>query len=293
MNDDTDPVSSPKFYRVSRPDDHDFLQYTKMPESNAFDPTEWAKALKIRQRCDDAVFRTNMLLVQIKGKRREEYKARRRRYIEEIEEFARAGLELGDLDGAISDLDTFETQFVDFEGPSVRRRFLKKTLWYALCAGSLFLLLGLVTNNLSEIAKLFPAENPSGLAIRIVDILPHQAISAVLFIFVGACIGVVLSAFTRNLDMNFENLGNFDAAGLHPSLRFIFVGVLSVVAAIFLQQDLISICFRGDYCFDKTFVEPDVMPMKCIVIGIICGLGDAVITRILTETVNKAKSKEA
>lgn len=275
------------YYKVIRDPETDYFKYIKSENSNIEDSSKWQNALRLRQRCDDAVFRTSKLLIQLKGSRQEEYRERRRGYIDEIEIFACSGLEHGDLEGANADLDTFERQFVDFEGPSVRQRFLFKTLHFAFVLGLLSLAIGLM---IDPIAPLFSQGTPVPI-LHSIAVVPKEAFSAIMFILVGNCLGVVFSAFTRNLNMNFQNLGNFDAAGLKPSLRFVFVAILSSVVAVFLQQKLFKICFGGAYCLDESFVLSGVDPMKCIVIGIICGLADVLVTRILTDTVGEASNK--
>jgi hypothetical protein len=292
------------YYKVELNEEKGYLEYTKDESPPVKDDAKWEAARKFAKRCDNAVYLTSKLLLQLKSDQLSEYKARRRAYILEVLKVARAGLEQGDLDGANSELDTFEWQFVDFEGPEVRQRFLYKTLTFALVLGAISLLLGLsiasVANYVTWVTNTTSMESmPPSEVTFLVGVL-----KALSFIFVGNCLGVVFSAFTRNFNMNFQNLGNFDAAGLRPSLRFIFVAVLSVIVATFLQQGIISICFVS-YCLDESFIMnaadtgvkvvefavPALDPVKCIVIGIICGLADIAITRLLTDSIGKATDK--
>jgi hypothetical protein len=289
------------YYRVLLNEEKDYLEYTKVENSSVTDVEKWKAALNFRQRCDNAIYRTSKILAGFKPTLQEQYKLRRRGYINEILLFARAGLQAGDLDGANSDIDTFEAQFVDFEGPSVRRRFLNKTLTFAVWLGVVSLIFGLSIDNLAVFLGWVTEKISSYWGLSWETVVPKNPLQVLFFVFVGNSLGVVLAAFTRNLDMNFQNLGNFDAAGLNPSLRFIFVGVVSAVLITFLHQKIISICV-GSYCLNQTFyfkaaeaaaesVTVAVDPMKCIVIGIICGLADIAITGILTDTVGKATDK--
>lgn len=289
--------SSAIYYTVSLNQEKDYLEYRIVEKSSVSDAEKWKAALRFRQRCDNAIYRTSKILVGFKPSLQEEYKRRRRGYISEILLFARAGLEFGDIDGANSDIDTFEAQFVDFEGPSVRNRFLNKTLTFAVWLGAISLLLGLSIESVAELASWGTGKISNYWDLKWETIIPKEPMQVLFFVFVGNSLGVVLAAFTRNLDMNFQNLGTFDAAGLKPSSRFIFVAVLSAIVATFLQQKIITICV-GSYCLDQTFflkavdsTEIAVNPMKCIVIGIICGLADIAITGILTDTVGKATDK--
>jgi hypothetical protein len=292
------------YYKVTHNEEKDYLEYTRDERSTISDTAKWKAALNLTKRCDNAVYLTSKLLVALKGEMQLAYKVRRRGYIAEILQYARAGLEKGDLDGANSDLDTFEAQFVDFEGPAVRQRFLNKTLIFAAALGVICLILGLSIVSVAEFFKWLTASVSNHWNLYWAMVLPQDPLQALLFIFVGNSLGVVFSAFTRNLNMNFQNLGKFDAAGLKPSLRFIFVAVISTVVATFLQQKIIKVCF-GSYCLDESFffqsaangvksIEPAVIavdPMKCIVIGIICGLADIAITGLLTDAVGKATDK--
>lgn len=281
-----------KFYKVEKHENHEnytILKYTRFYNENT-STNEIQNALKLKQRCDDAIFRTNFLLSNLKNFDKTNFIQRKDSYINEIIIYAKNGLESGDIIGANDELDTFERQFVDFEGPPIRQKFLSKTLSFSFIFGSSFLIAALsiylIDFSLNKILN-----NIWGIRVR----LPIEPIKAFLLIIAGTSLGVSLSAFTRNLNMNFQNLGKFDSSGLNPSFRFVFVMILSIVFAIFLHQDIITICFGGNYCLDKKFIEKDgniiADEMKCIIMGIICGLGDVIITRLLTETVSRAENK--
>ncbi|MEP4769012.1 MAG: hypothetical protein ABJY83_13990 [Roseibium sp.] len=280
------------FYTVRAETETGALTYEKSIKSPITDNADWVKALNFRQRCDNAIFRTNVLLNQLSGEKKQEYKARRSKYLEEIVSFARAGLENGDIDGADSEIETFEAQFVAFEGPIVRHRFLSNTLLCAVILGLASLFLGLSRAGFEQLSIWNSQIATKNFFTVPISDIPLDIVEAFLFIYFGCCLGVALAAFTRNLNMTFENLGSFDAAGLRPGLRFTYVGVLSFVLAVFLYEKIFKVCL-GTFCLDETFLSPDLNRGKCIIIGIICGLADIMVTRVLSETINKSNGRQS
>ncbi len=254
----------PKYFRVNLSDSSD-LEY-EITNIEAKDiPVE---ARQFMARADAAVYQVQKLVDQ----KRDHFK----RYLREIEGYAKTALERGDIEIANIGMDTFETLFVDFEGPRLRKHYITTMLIWAVSIACVALVSTLLFQKVQTIDVL------TGVA----ESRNHFLMPA-LFIIVGVSLGVTFSAFARNLELHFKTLGRFDASGLDPMARFVYCTIIAAVFSIFLKDGFLKVCV-SNYCLDNEF---STNYLKCIVIGILCGFSDIIISRLLSDTMGKAATK--
>jgi hypothetical protein len=192
---------------------------------------------------------------------------KQRQYLRMLISYAQHGLAEGDIKGANSALDIFETHFVEEEGPVFRSAYISSTLWTAIYTFIGASVLGITYTATS-------AYWPNYVSFFKMD---DNFIPTVLSVVIGICLGISFFAFVRNLDLTFDSLGHFDPANLSSVLRFSLVGIIALILCILLSAGLIKLQVGGlklDEFMDHR--------LTAIILGIICGYSDAAITRTLT-----------
>jgi hypothetical protein len=189
---------------------------------------------------------------------------KRAQYLRMLTSYAERGLQEGDVKNASAALDQFEKQFVDEEGPVFRAKYVASTLWTAL-----YVLGGIVALSIlyGLIKWTWPTLIPSD----------EEIIRTALAIAFGICLGVSFFAFVRNLNLTFDQLGNFDPANLSAVLRFSLVGIIAMILCVLLSAGLVKLDVAG-----VKFEEYLSNPLTAIILGMVCGYSDAAITRTLT-----------
>jgi putative flippase GtrA len=188
-------------------------------------------------------------------------------YLRMLVSYAKKGLEEGDVKGANSALDLFETEFVDEEGPSFRSAYVSSTLWTALYTFFGALLLGLIY----EAASSHWPDYASYLK------MDDNFIPTALAVVIGICLGISFFAFVRNLNLTFSALGHFDPANLSTVLRFSLVAIIALMLCIVLQAGLVKLEVAGLKL--EEFMQHR---LTAIILGMVCGYSDAAITKTLT-----------
>jgi hypothetical protein len=188
-------------------------------------------------------------------------------YLRMLINYARKGLEEGDIKGANSALDLFEVEFVDEEGPAFRSAYVSSTLWMALYFFFGALVLGLIY----EAASSHWPDYASYLK------MDDNFIPTVLAVVIGICLGISFFAFVRNLNLTFSSLGHFDPANLSTVLRFALVAIVALILCIVLQAGLVKLEVAGLKL--EEFMQHR---LTAIILGMVCGYSDAAITKTLT-----------
>ncbi len=190
---------------------------------------------------------------------------KRSQYLHMLLSYAKRALEQGDLKNASGVLDQFEKQFVEEEGPAFRAKYVASTLRTAL-----YLLVGI-----SFLAILYGSARWALPENKLPEYL-LQVVPTVLAVAFGICLGVSFFAFVRNLELTFDQLGNFDPANLSPVLRFSLVGIIAIILCVLLSAKLVKLDIGtvefADYLNDR---------LTAIILGMVCGYSDAAITRTL------------
>lgn len=159
-------------------------------------------------------------------------KKSRQAYEQAIADAAKVGLQdPGDLRTGNAGLDGIESDFVEEEGPGLRRRFLEATLAHS---AAVFL----IAVSLALYIQCRPAWSSCFADVR--DILFDGA-----WVAAGASVGIVFFAFVNSLTITFENAGKFDSTGLGPTLRLAFVAIVLIVLATLLQTNALVLGIGG------------------------------------------------
>lgn len=90
-----------------------------------------------------------------------------------------------------------------------------------------------------------------------------------LLVFMGALIGSWVSFCIRKLDIKFNDLVHFEKDTMPFYIRLIFIGIVSIIFAMLLKNEIITIQF-GKFSL-STFFETN---EKHFLFGIICGITD-------------------
>jgi hypothetical protein len=198
---------------------------------------------------------------------------KRAQYLRTVSSHAERGLQEGDIKNASAALDQFEKQFVEEEGPAFRAKYVASTLRTALYVLGCIVMLSILY---TLIKSTWPSTWPT--------LIPwdEKIIPTALAVAFGICLGVSFFAFVRNLNLTFDQLGNFDPANLSAVLRFSLVGIIAVILCVLLSAGLVKVDIAG-----VKFEEYMNQPLTAIILGMICGYSDAAITRTLTGVLDR------
>lgn len=190
-------------------------------------------------------------------------------YLQMLLSYAKRALEEGDTKSASAGLEQFEKEFVEEEGPAFRAKHVASTLWTALYVLGGILVLSIAYKSVeSSWPTLIPVDS--------------KIILTTLAVTFGICLGVSFFAFVRNLNLTFDQLGNFDPANLSAVLRFSLVGIIAVILCVLLSAGLVKLDIAG-----VKFEEYLDQPLTAIILGMVCGYSDAAITRTLTGVLDR------
>lgn len=86
---------------------------------------------------------------------------------------------------------------------------------------------------------------------------------------IGAIIGSWVSFCIRKLEITFDDLVNFEKDLMPFGIRIIFIGIVSLIFAMLLKNEILSISF-GEFSLKNLLLSNE----KCILFGILCGIMD-------------------
>lgn len=200
-------------------------------------------------------------------------------FIEQIGGYARIGLEEGQFELAASGIASFRDEFARTVGMVLRGKYIKTMATIGSLVGFSALLIALFG---PFILAYFTDET----TVARPDVKDSiQLATSALFIVVGVCIGAVLSAFVRNRQIAFANIGYFDQDSFDPKLRYLFLGVLAAVLAILLYKNWIVVGVAKDLLLNHFNTDPTI----AVILGLVTGYAEPNVTKMVTSGLEAAK----
>jgi hypothetical protein len=203
--------------------------------------------------------------------------------LEQIGGYARIGLEEGQFELATTGITAFQEEFARTVGLTLRADYIKSMAVLGGLIGGPALLLAMFGElTLGH----FVDQTDLGNEIMKTNI---QLAKSGLFIIIGLCIGAVLSAFIRNRQINFANVGYFDQDSLDPKLRYLFLGILAAALAILLYKKWIIVGVTTS----MTLNDFNTDAMTAVVLGLVTGYAEPNVTKMVTGGLEAAKPRSA
>ena len=252
-------MGDPKYYAFTV--DDDCVVSISQPDSAPNPMPDEVTAL--RDRFDKACTKIRQTVVN---------SVRRKDYIDKLIGYGKLAFETGDLRSASLALDGLQRDFVLDEGPSIRKKHIITTLQTSFAIATPAFIATLLMPSIQEYSTWIDTN--------------HSIIMAVLYIAIGNCLGISFFAFTKNLTLTFESIGNFDPANLDQQLRFGLVAIVTLIFSILIKSNVITVGLGG-LNLDK-FIENS---FAAVVLGIICGYSDTVITAMLSKALDQPTQK--
>jgi rubredoxin len=195
-------------------------------------------------------------------------------YVHRLMDIARIGL-VGkdpDLNLARVALDKLKKRILINEGGKIKnKQFLK--------LGIRALIIGLIALGIA-IALFYTTRN--------IESDLTYAIHQYFFVFAGAMGGAWTSFGVRKMELKFDDLSVMEKDRLNPTIRLIFIGVISMMFVLFLNSDFITLAV-GSLTIEAVMDSIDLQ----ILVGIIAGLaGNKLATRLYNLASDAIKKTE-
>jgi hypothetical protein len=204
-------------------------------------------------------------------------------FVEEIGGYARIGLEEGQFALATAGIASFQEEFARTAGVALRAQYIKSLAKLGALIGVPALLIamfgGLILGHFVDAGDLTDETMKANI----------QLARSGLFIVVGLCIGAVLSAFIRNRQITFANVGYFDQDSLDSRLRFLFLGMLAAALAILLYKKWIVVGVAKDLLLNDFNNDP----MIAVILGLVTGYAEPSVTKMVAGGLDAAKTRTA
>lgn len=97
----------------------------------------------------------------------------------------------------------------------------------------------------------------------------EKSYSIYFLVAVGAIIGSWVSFCTRKLEIDFEDLVNFEKDLMPFNIRITFIGLVSVIFSMLLKNEILLVSF-GEFSLKDLFLSNE----KSVLFGILCGILD-------------------
>ena len=203
--------------------------------------------------------------------------------LEQIGGYARIGLEEGQFELASGGIASFRDEFARTVGVALRGKYIKAMAKIGSLIGFPALLIALF-------GPLILGHFVDAQTIALPQVKQNiQLLTSGLLIVVGLCIGAVLSAFIRNRQITFANIGYFDQDSLDPWLRYLFLGILAAVLAILLYKNWIVVGVAKDLLLNHFNDDPTI----AIILGLVTGYAEPNVTKMVTNSLEAAKVRTA
>ncbi|MFR8990442.1 MAG: hypothetical protein ACLVH9_04665 [Fusobacterium sp.] len=99
--------------------------------------------------------------------------------------------------------------------------------------------------------------------------IPNPTFKLYLIVLMGTFIGSWISFCIRKLEIKFDDLVHFEKDLMPYFIRLIFIGIVSVIFAMIINNEIITILF-SDFSLKGFFLTKE----KSLLFGILCGLVD-------------------
>lgn len=194
-----------------------------------------------------------------------------REYVQELAAVARSGLEDGDLVVARESFNEFKSQFSLNEGVPIRARYLRRLSVIGAMLAVPAVLCGFSGTwfNLTNAPAPFPLFVPAG------------------WILFGTVLGLLLAAYTRNREIKFENIGQFDPDNLTPLLRIMFLIIIAMVAAIMLSNRWVIVGLTDAILLNDFMKNNNI----AILLGMLIGYADPEVAGLAMNTLESIKPR--
>ena len=203
--------------------------------------------------------------------------------VEQIGGYARIGLEEGQFELATGGIGAFQEEFARTVGLALRADYIKSMAKL----GGLIAVPALLLAMFGElILRHFVSETYLADAAMKADI---QLAKSGLLIVVGLCIGAILSAFIRNRQITFANVGYFDQDSLDPLLRYLFLVILAAALAILLYNKWIIVGVAKDLSLNDFNADAT----TAIILGLLTGYAEPNVTNMVTGGLEATKTRSA
>jgi hypothetical protein len=200
------------------------------------------------------------------GKHRDD--ANFRLYYVRVFGLAKVALEKGtfDADFAKKELALIERDLIDDKGPYIKNKHIKDLLrcaaWLSIPAFLAYVVL--CQYELDWLQKLHAN---------------RQVLANFMLLWLGCFLGVCLSYALRKPDMTLEDLVTTDSDFLTPLIRLAFTGTLAMLLVMLSMLKLLDVKF-GPLALSE--VSSDNQQMLAFVVGVICGIGEKLLSGTIT-----------